>query len=153
MTSHPANAIPVVRRPVATSELFLQIFVAFTTHKETAEAIRATRLLLQGLNARICVLVAREVPFPLPLTEPPVAVTFTEDRLREVVGYDAHIPATVDVFLCRDRLEAIRQSLPTGATVVVGGRNRWYRRDRRKLIRILREDGHKVVLVEENSPV
>jgi len=103
---------------------------------------------MQGLNARISILVAREVPFPLPLTEPPVTVAFTEDRLREVIGEGPAIPASVDVFLCRDRLAAVRDSLPYNATVVVGGRNRWFKRDRRKLIRILREDGHRVLLVE-----
>ena len=103
-----------------------------------------------GLNFRISVLVASEVPFPLPLNAPPISVAFMEERLREAIVH-AGVPAMVEILLCRDRIAAIRKTLPAHSLVIIGGRKRWYVHGPNKIARILKRDGHRVVLVEENQ--
>ena len=92
-------------------------------------------------------LAAREVPFPLPLSEPPVSVRFTEERLRSLV-LGGGLPATVDVRLCRDQRAAIRQALPPASLVLVGGRKHWWPGRAQTLAAVLARDGHNVVFVD-----
>ena len=151
MSRQQLNAQPVPPPPVAPNEAAcLQIYVIFTTSSETAAAIRATKAMADGLRAQISVLVASEVPFPLPLDEPPIPVAFTEGRVREAVVH-GDVPARVEILLCRDRLTAIRETLPARSLVIVGGRRRWYRHGPNKIARILKQDGHRVISVEDNK--
>ncbi len=47
-------------------------------------------------------------------------------------------------------LTAIRETLPARCLVIVCGRRRWYPHDRKKIARILKQDGQRVVFVEDN---
>jgi hypothetical protein len=98
-----------------------------------------------GLGARITVLVAQVVPYPLPLAAPPVPVEFTK-RLMESVPVDEN--TTVEILLCRDRYESLHSALPADSVVIVGTRKRhWWPAWERKLARILRHEGRRVLVI------
>jgi hypothetical protein len=126
----------------------LDLKVIFTDLRNTSAALQTARSMARGLGARITLMVARVVPYPLPLTEPDVPPEFTERMLESLAVEDT----TVEIYLCRDRNEAIRRALPPGSLVIVGARKKcwqpsWlFSRDRR-LTRILREDGQRVLVV------
>jgi hypothetical protein len=104
----------------------------------------------RGLGARITLMVARVVPYPLPLAEPDVPVEFTE-RLLESLAVAVE-DTTVEIYLCRDRNETIRRALPPDSLVILGARKwRWWpswlpSRDS-QLARLLRQDGRRVLVV------
>jgi len=102
----------------------------------------------RGLGARITLLVAQVVPYPLPLAAPDVPAEFTERMLESIAVEDA----TVEIYLCRDRNEALRRALPPGSLVIVGARKTrwrpsWLPSWDRRLTRVLREDGQRVLVV------
>ena len=55
---------------IATPQPPLEVVVLFTTMAETRSALEAASALAHGLSARVRLLVAQVVPFPLPLSEP-----------------------------------------------------------------------------------
>jgi len=127
------------------SEPRLNISVVFTSTESTLAALKKADALASSLGACITLVVAQKVPFPLPLDEPPVSGRWNEDRLGRLAG-DCPLNTTVNIFLCRDRLETLRSVLPSGSIVVVGCRNqRWFSMEAR-LARALRRIGHEVIL-------
>ena len=121
----------------------LELKVIFTDLPKTAAALDAARSMASGLGARITLLAARVVPYPLPLTEPDVPVEFTERVLESAVT-----DATVEIYLCRDRKETIRRALSPDSVVIIGSRRRhWWPSWDRQLAKILRRDGLRVLVV------
>lgn len=107
----------------------------------------------RGLGARITLVVTQVVPYPLPLTAPPVPVEFTQRVVESVaVNQGAGDPddadTTIEIYLCRDRLETIRRALPPDSVVIVGARKRlsWPSWER-TLTSTLRHDGRRVLVV------
>ena len=99
------------------SDRRLDLKVIFTDLPKTAAALAAARTMAQGLGARITLMVAQVVPYPLPLTAPDVPVEFTE-RILESIAYEMDdADTTVEIYLCRDRNEAIRSALPPDSLV------------------------------------
>ena len=111
----------------------------------------------RGLGARITLIVAQVVPYPLPLAAPDVPVEFTERLLESITSDqdagDCDDPETaVEVYLCRDRCETIRRALPADSIVIVGARKcrwwpSWLPQCDRQLTRMLRRGGWRVVVV------
>ena len=62
----------------------LEISVVFTSVEATLAALREAGTLAKALGGRITVVVPQIVPYPLPLTSPPVLVDFTERRFRVI---------------------------------------------------------------------
>ena len=123
----------------------LDLKVIFTDLPRTAAALKTARAMASGLGARITVLVAQVVPYPLPLAAPPVPLEFTK-RLMESVPADEN--TTVEILLCRDRYESLHDALPADSVVIVGARKRhWWPSWERKLARILRHAGRRVLVV------
>ena len=125
----------------------LQLYVIFTDLPATNLALEAANQLAHDLDARVTVLVAQVVPYPLAPECPPVSVRFTEQVLSRLVR-DRELETTVHVYLCRDRDETIRQALLPESIVVVGSRKRWWRKAEKALARVLRRDGHHVILFD-----
>jgi hypothetical protein len=122
----------------------LDLQVIFTDLPKTAAALAKARSMARGLGARITLTVAQVVPYPLPLAAPDVPVEFTERALEPLAVEDT----TVEIYLCRDRNETIRRSLPPDSLVIVGARKwLWWFSPDRSLARMLRRDGRRVLVV------
>ena len=63
---------------------------------------------------------------------------------------DADIEICVQLCLCRDRDEAIRQSLPPGSIVLLNPQRRWWPGLAQGLARKLRRDGHHVMFPDDS---
>lgn len=131
----------------------LDLQVIFTDVPKTAAALATARSMARDLGARITLMVARVVPYPLPLAEPDVPVEFTERLLESLAcKKDDAEDTTIEIYLCRDRNETIRRAVPPDSLVIVGARKwRWWTswlpsRDR-SLARMLRLDGRRVLVV------
>jgi hypothetical protein len=123
----------------------LDLKVIFTDLPRTAAALKTARAMAGGLGARITVLVAQVVPYPLPLGDPPVSVEFTR-RLLESVATDEN--TKFEILLCRDRYESLHDALPANSVVIVGARKKyWWPAWERKLARILRNHGRRVLVI------
>jgi hypothetical protein len=108
--------------------------------------------LASSLGARIRLVVPQVVPYPLPLETPPVRAEFNENRFR-VIASESPVETSVQIYLCRDRFEALSSALKPGSIVVLGGRKRWWStrwvpsKDER-LARQLRRAGYEVFFKE-----
>jgi hypothetical protein len=126
----------------------LDLQVIFTDLPKTAAALAAARTMARGLGARITLMVAQVVPYPLPLAAPDVPVEFTERALESLAIEDT----TIEIYLCRDRNETIRRALPPDSMVIVGARKcrwwtSWLPSRESQLTRLLRQDGRRVLVV------
>ena len=124
----------------------LDLKVIFTDLTRTAAALTAARNMALGLGARITVLVAQVVPYPLPLSNPPVPVEFTERVLASLAPEDDD-QINIEIYLCRDRFQAIHDALPPESLVILGARRWWWPAWERSLARLLRREGRRVLTV------
>ena len=151
------NALPPVeyvrkgqfcRRPstpaIARAEPDLDLHVIFSTLPRTRAILAAAHRFANGLSAQITILAAQVVPYPLPLEEPPVPVEFTE-RLLWSLASGQEIATAAEIYLCRDREQTIRQVLPRESVVLMSERKWWQTGEERRLAKILRRDGHRVI--------
>jgi hypothetical protein len=130
------------------SDRKLDLQVIFTDLPKTAAALAKARSMARGLGARITLMVAQVVPYPLPLAAPDVPVEFTERMLEHL----AELNTAVEIYLCRDRNETIRRAVSPDSLVIVGARRRrwwtsWLPSRDRSLAKLLRHDGRRVLVV------
>jgi len=131
----------------APAESRLNISVLFTSVEATLAALRQAGDLASRLGARITIVVPQLVPFPLPLTCPPVLLDFNERRFR-VIASQSPVETSVRLYLCRDQWDALGIALKPRSLVVVGSRRRWWPTAERRLAGRLRRAGHEVILTE-----
>src|SRR5713226_4527850 len=95
---------PAVGRPAspATEEADprLNISVVFTAIDSTLAALKQAGAMASSLGARITLVVPQVVPYPLPLTSPPVLLDFSERRFRVIAGA-SQVETYVRIYLCR----------------------------------------------------
>jgi hypothetical protein len=143
--------VPAVGRPTPPlgeeTHKKLHIAVVFTSVESTLAALKEAGALASSLGARITLVVAQEVPYPLPLESPPVLVEFSENRFR-VLASQTPVETNVQIFLCRERLDALVTALKPGSIVVVGWRKRWWPTKDEILARQLRRAGFEVIFKE-----
>ncbi|MBZ5607335.1 MAG: universal stress protein [Acidobacteriia bacterium] len=136
-----------IAAPVEERDRRLQLYVIFTDFERTQKALDAAHELARDLEARLVLLAAQVVPYPLPLESPPVSEQFTESIMSRLLReQEAEIEARI--YLCRDRDQTIRRALGADSLVVIGTRGRWWPGGERKLARLLRRDGHHVILLD-----
>jgi hypothetical protein len=140
---HPAIGLP--SEPAA--QPALNISVILTSFEATLLALRKAASLAGNLNACITVVVPQVVPYPLPLSSPPILLDWNERRFRTIAERSS-MDTIVHLYLCRDRLETVKKVLAPGSLVVIGGRKRWWPTQESHLARQLRRDGHNVILTE-----
>jgi hypothetical protein len=145
-TLSPSSTNPDVSG-VEGSEHDLRVVVVFTSVEATIVALRKASALANRLNARITMLVPQVVPFPLPLTSPPVLLDFSEKRFRVIAG-ESSVDTVVQIFLCRDKWDGLTMALRKHSLVVLGGRKRWWPTAEKRLARRLRRAGHEVIVTE-----
>jgi hypothetical protein len=142
----PVTGVPA--RPFAEeTDSKLDISVVFTSVDATLAALKEAGELASSLGGRITLIVPQIVPYPLPLTSPPVLVDFNERRLR-VIASDCRVETRVSIYLCRDALETLKSVLKPHSLVVVGSRKRWWPTVAKRLAKKLRRFGHLVVVTE-----
>jgi hypothetical protein len=125
----------------------LNIAVVFTSVESTLAALKEAGNLANSLGAKITLVVPQVVPYPLPLETPPVLLEFNEHRFR-VIASESLVETSVQIYLCRDRLDMLLRVLSPNSLVVVGGRKKWWPTGEKLMSRRLRQAGHKVVLIE-----
>lgn len=134
-------------RPTDGAEPGLNIDVVFTSVQATLAALKRAGSLASRLNGRITLVVPQVVPYQCPLTSPPVLLDFSERRFR-VLAAESPVDTTVQLYLCRDKWEALGMMLKPRSLVVVGGRKRWWPTEEKRLARKLGRAGHEVIFVE-----
>jgi hypothetical protein len=112
----------------------------------------ATAGLARDLDAKVLLLFAEVVPYPVPLAEPPVQTAILETHLR-AFAEQASVETTVHIYLCRDRNQTLRHLLPPESIVVMARPSHWWMKGwwswaDRNLTRKLRRDGHHVIVVD-----
>jgi len=142
----PASGVPARPLPEESDSKF-EISVVFTSVDATLAALKEAGNLAESLGARITLIVPQIVPYPLPLTSPPVLVDFNERRLR-VIASHCCVETRVSIYLCRDPLETLTSVLRPGSLVVVGTRKRWWPTAEKRLAAKLRRTGYEVVVTE-----
>ena len=135
-----AAIVPPERTPGSS----LEVIVLHTTTEGTLQALKTAAGLAQGLAARIRLLVPQVVPYPRPLTSPPISRDFTARRFRTLVS-GAAIETHIDVRLCRDQWEMLESALRPKSLVVLGARRRWWPTAESRLVERLRHLGHQVI--------
>lgn len=125
----------------------LNISVVFTTVEATLEALRRAGDLASRLSGHITLLVPQVVPYPLPLTSPPVLLDWNERRFH-VIASESPVDTKVLLYLCRDRVETLMRVLTARSLIVIGGRKRWWPTAETRLARKLRRAGHEVIFTE-----
>jgi hypothetical protein len=131
----------------------LEVNVIFTDMQPTAAALKFAQSFARELGARIRLRAAIDVPFPLPLEEPPVSIAFLQENLRKLASQlegDTFEP-TVHLYLCRDRVRALLRVLKPNSVVVIGGRKRWWPTAESRMARAFRSEGHRVILVDSRA--
>jgi hypothetical protein len=123
------------------------IDVVFTSAPAALAALKKADALVSHLNARITLIVPQIVPYPLPLTSPPVLLEFAERQLRRIVQ-GSPVEMIVRLYLCRDPWIALKEVLSPRSLVIVGGRRRWWFTREERLARRLRRAGYRVVYTE-----
>ena len=142
----PMTGVPA--RPYAEeADSKLDISVVFTSVDATLSALKEAGNLAATLGGRITLIVPQVVPYPLPLTTPPVLVDFNERRLR-VIASRCRVETRVSIYLCRDPLETLQSVLKPHSLVVLGSRKRWWPTPEKRLAKKLRRFGHQVVVTE-----
>jgi hypothetical protein len=138
----------LARSPFTTeTEAKLEVSVVFTSVDATLGALKEAGKLAGNLGACITIVVPQVVPYPLPLTNPPVLADFNERRLR-VLAAGCRVETRVAIYLCRDAWEALQSVLKPHSLIVVGTRKRRWPTPEQRLARKLRSLGHEVVVTE-----
>jgi hypothetical protein len=142
---------PGITRPISAPttprESSLNISVVFTSVAATSSALRKAGALAKSLDSKITLVVSQIVPYPLPLTSPPVLLDFQEKRFQEIAAASP-VDIRVELYLCRDQLETLKRVLKQHSLVVIGGRKRLWPTREKNLVRKLRREGHEVVFIE-----
>jgi hypothetical protein len=121
------------------------VYVVATGFEGTRAALAVAIPLARGSCARLMLLAAQVVPYPLPVDRPVVSTAFTAERYRDLV-HELDGEAQVRLCLCRHADDIIGRMLPSRSTVVVGGPAGTWRASREELIaRRLTHVGHRAI--------
>lgn len=127
----------------------IEVIVLHTTTKATLQALRTAARLAEGLAARIRLLVLEIVPYPLPVSAPPVLLEFTQRHFR-TVALESKIETDVDIRLGRDRAQMLESALKPHSLVVVAAKSGWWPSAEKRLAKRLERIGHQVVVCGTN---
>jgi hypothetical protein len=126
----------------------LEITVVFTTVRGTIAALKRAGHLACDLGTHIRLLIPQLVPYPLPLEKPPVPPAFRARKFWTLCARGL-VDTRIEIQLCRDRRECLRQALPAESLVVLGGAKRLWPTQEQRLARELQRAGHSVLLVAD----
>ncbi|MCU1235869.1 MAG: hypothetical protein JWP63_3836 [Candidatus Solibacter sp.] len=150
MTKVKAAEPVYIAAPAPETDPKLQLYVVYTDRQATTAALKTAAQLVRGLRARIVLLVAYVVPYPLPLENPDVPAEFTTGALSQLAGEHGG-DVSVQLYLCRDREQTVCNELRAASLVVIGRRTHWWSNRTPPLARILKREGHDVILAAAMS--
>jgi hypothetical protein len=139
--------LPVLSRDIEAKEQELSVSVIFTNESATMSALKRAGELASQLDARIRILVAQVVPYQLPIDRPDVKPEFRVRRFLNLSIEDVK-DVQIDVRLCRDASDCLKQALSPESLVLIGGKARRLGRERR-LAHKLTLAGHHVIFVPQ----
>src|SRR6185436_14933385 len=94
--------IPAIGQPEITTagedQSRLNVSVVFTSVETTLGALKAAGALASRLSGRITLVVPQIVPFPLPLSSPPVLIDWNESRF-SVIASKSPVETDVRLYL------------------------------------------------------
>lgn len=140
----PATECPTQAR--LPEESSLNVVVIFTSTEATIAALKRAGTMAENLGANVTLVVPQVVPYPLPLTSPPILLDFQERRFCEIAS-KSPIALRVRLYLCRDELETLKSVLTPHSLIVMGGRRRFWPTRESRLARKL-QAGHEVIFTE-----
>jgi hypothetical protein len=151
MSTIASSRKPVISRDDELSpidpESGLAVFVVFTSIDWTLKALEKAREIARPVGAKIVVVAAQIVPYPLPLDEPPVPMEFVIRRFEEKVG-EFPEKTQISAYLCRDLMEAFNRILNRNCPIVIGTQERWWPTHNERLARKLHRAGYDVITVK-----
>ena len=144
----PSAAPPSTAPPSTAPDVDAAELSSLATHlQDLAERERSE--LARNLDARIRLLVMQNVPLSWSVECPPVSLVFIEERCRQMALECAEaFEVKIDVYLCWDKWQALRQALRPRSLIVIGGKRRLWRSDEQKLARRLESEGHRIVFAD-----
>jgi hypothetical protein len=148
------QSVTAERRPGrALSESSLRLTVVFTSVPGTVAALVRAGRLARDLDLSLTLMVPQVVPYQVPVTSPPVAVSHTRQMALALIS-ESNLNAceiNVQICLCRDRLECLSRLMSARSIIFVGGRDFWWRTRERKLARALRALAYEVIFVDQEE--
>lgn len=135
------------RAEALASEPRLYVNVLSTTDRETSAALAAADTLAHNLDAVVRLTAFIVVPYPLELTQPPVAASFVACRCASLAR-DMDLEVQFQVCCCRDVATALEPCLGPPTLVVMGRQRRWWSRTENRLMRLVRSRRHQLVVVD-----
>jgi len=156
--SDPSNAGHVVHiaprlpfdPPTFPPEDLLEVNVLYTDAPGTRIALNRVTTLSQGMETRIRLIALQVVPYQLPLIELSRSSVFAEGQIRSLVS-NLSMDARVDIYLCRQWMKDLLRILKPHSLVVLGTHGLWWRFKEWQLARLLRKNGHQVVIFASNG--
>ena len=139
--------VPGTPGPTSGSGTQLEVALLFTSAEATVRALESAAPLLAGLNARINLVAVQTVPYRLALNNPPISISFNEQRLQDIAT-ESSIETAVHLYICRCRFETLASVLKPSSVLIIGTRKRWWPAWERRLARKLESAGFRVLLVE-----
>ena len=122
--------------------------VVFTTSAATLTALQYAAAWVAQLEARLRIIVPQVVPYPLPLDRPCVPPEFRVRAVRAWCEQEA-IGARIEIHLCRNACECLKQGLAPASLVLLGVRKTWWPfTSEARLVRALQQAGHQVLAVK-----
>jgi hypothetical protein len=124
----------------------LEVVVLFLKMQGTFEALEMAATLAKGLHASFRMIVLREVPYSLPLSEPAVSNEFAERQFCDYV-LNLNFDVKVDIYLCRSRNKELLQILKPHSLVILCTKKGWWPSPEKQLAKFLRKNSHQVLLI------
>jgi len=125
----------------------IEVTVLHTTDAETSAALAAAAVFAHKLGTLIRLVSFVVVPYPLDLTQPSVAPSFTTGHCTALIK-KLNLDASVQICYCRDLKSGIGQALRSKSLVLMGRRPRWLALRENRLARLVRSGKHDLLVVQ-----
>jgi|SRR5208283_675912 len=145
MIAAPRYVRPAV--PPALDAPRIEVTVLCTTDAETSAALAAAAVFAYNLNTVIRLVAFVVVPYPLDLTQPSVAPSFTVDHCTALVQ-GLNLDVNIQICYCRDLEAGVGQALRLKSLVLMGRKLHWWALRENRLARLVRSGQHDLLVVD-----
>jgi len=123
----------------------LSVVVPYITSELTSAALRHSAV-CTDLDVRVSLVDIQTIPFPCPLSQPPIDKSHAERRLRKLLK-DSGLAGDASIVYTRDWLNGFRKVLGPRSLIVMATKSRWWPTREKRLARALTKAGHHVMLL------